>query len=115
MARFKVVHSDDSVLVQIKGNKANPEPSTAIIKFPGGFTEVTRCSDGSYWVHIQRILEDNEDIGDSAGFITESRIDYTPEAYSVKPEIPPIPEHSKIQHIAIKISSKPALKKLVKR
>ena len=50
MARAKVTHSDDAVQITFNGDKRNPEPSTAVVKFPGGYVEVSRCSDGTYWV-----------------------------------------------------------------
>ena len=53
MARCKVVHSEDTVMVEFKGDKRNPEPSMAVIKFPGGHVEVSRTSDGKYWAHVE--------------------------------------------------------------
>ena len=53
MAKAKVIHSDDSVLIDFKGNKRSPEPATGVIKFPGGHVEVSRCTDGTYWAHIE--------------------------------------------------------------
>jgi hypothetical protein len=53
MARAKVTHSGDSVQVTFNGDVRSPEPSTGIIKFPGGWVEVTRCSDGTYWAHLE--------------------------------------------------------------
>jgi hypothetical protein len=71
VAKAKVVHSDDAVLIEFKGNKSNPEPSTAVIRFPGGEVEVARCSDGTYWVHTFAVSEKN---------IVGSRVDYCHEA-----------------------------------
>ena len=34
MARAKVVHSEDAVLVEFKGDKRNPEPTTGVMRFP---------------------------------------------------------------------------------
>ena len=36
MARHKVAHSEDATAIHIKGDPRNPEPSTAVITFPGG-------------------------------------------------------------------------------
>lgn len=73
MARHRVVHSEDAATIVIEGDRRRPEPTYAIIKFPGGDVEVSRCTDGSYWVHIRRILPGGHE---PAGTISESRLDY---------------------------------------
>lgn len=93
MARAKIVHSEDAVTVIFEGNKASPEPTTGIIKFPGGHVEVARCSDGSYWVHTSI---------DSIADIEQSRIDY---AYPVTPNIVPIPDQELVTKIAVRIKN----------
>ncbi len=98
MAKAKVVHSSDACTIIFKGDKSNPEPSLGIIKFPGGHVEVSRCTDGTYWAHFY-----NDD--DSS--IIDSRIDYKFEAYKKhKGEIPSIPEHKEIQHMAVRVKGK---------
>jgi hypothetical protein len=92
MARVKVVHSDDAVEIVFHGDKRNPEPSTAVIKFPGGHVEVSRCSDGSYWAHTY--VEE--------GAVVDSRFDYV---YPTTPNIAPIPSSELIKKIAIRIAS----------
>jgi len=68
MAKLKnIVHSKDACTLIFKGNEKIPEPSLGVIKFPGGFVEVSRCSDGSYYAHISSDCSDN---------IIDSRIDY---------------------------------------
>lgn len=97
--KFKTTTSDDALTIHVLGNKANPEPGSIIVQFPGGHMELTRCTDGTYWAHIAR------EIGDKAhGEITDSRIDYTPEAWAVHKNIPDIPAHDEIQHIAVRIA-----------
>ena len=71
-----------------------PEPSTGVIKFPGGFVEVSRCSDGQYYAHI---------CADDESIITESRIDYDYDGY-LKNGIPSIPDNDKIKKLAIKVT-----------
>lgn len=93
MARARVFHSDDACTVIFKGNKRNPEPSTGIIKFPGGHVEVSRCTDGTYWAHIS-IDEGASRVG--------SRIDYTPE-YAAIHGIPDIPDGDQVKHIAVRV------------
>lgn len=104
MARFKVHHSDDACCIDIRGDVRNPEPSTAVVKFPGGHVEVSRHSDGSYWVHVARNAQQQSD-DDVLGAIVESRIDYTHEAYVRHGgDIPPMPAHEDIQHIAVRMA-----------
>lgn len=102
--KFAVTHSDDAMTVHVRGDIRNPEPGSAIIKFLGGHVEVTRCSDGSYWCHMQRCINPNSESSEVAGEIIDSRIDYTPEAWRNKPSIPLIPAHEDIQHIAVRLS-----------
>lgn len=73
--QHKIVRSTDATTLIIEGDKRNPEPSHAIIRFPGGFVEVARCSDNSYWVHVRRNTSTNGYEGEYAGTITGSRID----------------------------------------
>jgi hypothetical protein len=103
MARFRVVHSDDAATILIAGDKRNPEPTSAIIKFPGGVVEVSRTSDGNYWVHASCFGPGEE----SPGQIIGSRIDYARDAYHRNGgEIPPIPAHADIEHMALLIARK---------
>lgn len=100
MAKAKVVHSEQSVMVLMKGNKNSPEPQSAIIKFPGGQVEVTRCTDGkTYWAHIH-INESTE--------ILNSRIDYAFEVASERSEkglkpIPIIDNEQSITKMAVRL------------
>lgn len=102
--KHRIVHSDDATTVVIEGDIRNPEPATVVVKFPGGHIEVSRCTDGSYWAHVARCLESNGEIGDRAGRIADSRIDYTPEAWRENGmTIPPLPAHEHMQHLAVRI------------
>lgn len=93
MAKAKVTHSDDAVQITFKGDRRNPEPSTGVIKFPGGHVEVTRCSDGTYWAHIAVIDGLN---------VVEGRIDRSYGAQSVQS----MQDADKVQHIAIRVAAK---------
>lgn len=95
MATAKVVHSQDAVTVIFEGDKTkNLEPSTGIIKFPGGFVEVSRIGT-KYWAHIYQ---------DGSKPIVESRIDYNYEGYvATGGSIPDVPHADKIVHIAVKV------------
>jgi len=103
MAKAKVTHSADGCTITMEGNKSSPEPSTSVIKFPFGYAEVSRTSDGNYWVHVQ-VNQKQEDEFSYPGDIYDSRIDYTADAYfKYEGDIPPIPADEEIQHIAIKV------------
>jgi hypothetical protein len=105
VAKFKVIHSDDACLIDIRGDVRNPEPSTAIIKFPCGHVEVSRHSDGSYWVHVERNANIGNPDEDLIGAIVESRIDFAPDAYAKHGgAIPSMPAQEDIQHMAIRIA-----------
>lgn len=99
MAKAKVVHSQDSCMIVFKGNPKSPEPSSGVIKFPGGEVEVSRTSEGKYWAHIK--INDNAQV-------TRSRIDYEHDAYQAciaegHPTIPDIPHGNEVEHLAIEI------------
>jgi len=94
VARLKnIVHSQDACTLIFKGDKSNAEPSMGAIKFPGGYVEVSRCSDGSYYAHI---------VADNSKEIIDSRIDYNHEA-SLEHGIPNIPDMDKVKKLSIKI------------
>lgn len=101
MARFKVIHSEDAVCIDIQGDKRNPEPTTAIIKFPGGHVEVSRCSDGSYWAHLTRNDGGSEE---PAGEIVSSRIDLAREGAADGRNVVEIPAHRHILKMAVRIA-----------
>jgi hypothetical protein len=111
MARFQVHHSQDACTIHIEGDRRRPEPSTAVITFPGGSVEVCRTSDGTYWVHVARTNERHAIPDDPArceGVIVDSRIDY---AYGAAarypgPAIPPMPAAADIDHLAIRVARK---------
>ena len=99
MAKHKVVHSEDACTVVIKGDPRSPEPSTAIIKFPGGYVEVSRTSDGTYWAHVQ--VSNGRD-GSQAGELVSSRIDYS-HPFGNKNGTPAVPDAEHIDHIAVRV------------
>jgi hypothetical protein len=89
MAKHKVVHSEDACTIVIEGNKRSPEPTTAAIKLPGATLEVSRTSDGSYWVHLS--VEDPSNV-------TESRIDFIYEE-AVRRFKAGEPQHMELPHV----------------
>jgi hypothetical protein len=93
MAKAKVVNSTDGVTVIFNGDKRYPEPTTGVIKFPGGHVEVSRCSDGTYWAHIA--VTDGSDI-------VAGRIDRSDRVDAVESMDSP----ESINHIAIRIARK---------
>ncbi|MBA1305899.1 hypothetical protein [Stutzerimonas stutzeri] len=96
MARAKVTHSSDAVQITFKGDPRNPEPSTAVIRFPGGHLELSRCTDGSYWAHLEVVSPEN---------VVDSRVDYTVEAHRTLGEIPRLPMANQVKKIALKVSN----------
>ena len=90
MARARVVHSGDAVLVEFKGDKRNPEPSTGVIRFLGGHVEVSRCSDGTYWAHINVV--------DGAN-IVGGRVDRSGQKQAVSD----LENSEQVNHIAIRV------------
>lgn len=94
MARLKnIVHSEDACTMIFNGNPKSPEPSLGVIKFPGGHVEVSRCSDNTYYAHIE--------VNDTVEVVA-SRIDYE-WPHSQDHGIKDIPDHNKIRHIAFRI------------
>lgn len=93
MARAKVTHSADAVQITFDGDRRSPEPATAVIKFPGGHVEVSRCSDGSYWAHLVAV--------DSAN-IVGSRIDY---AHGGAASVADLPDASHVKKLALRIAN----------
>lgn len=92
MAKAKVTHSDDAVQITFNGDKRNPEPSTGVIKFPGGHIEVSRCSDGTYWAHISTV---------SGANIIEGRIDRAGRVQAVGD----LDDADAINHLAIRVAN----------
>lgn len=92
MARAKVTHSSDAVQITFDGDRQNPEPSTGVIKFPGGHVEVSRCSDGTYWAHVAVV---------SGANIAEGRIDRSDRVCAVEK----MDEAETITKIAIRVAN----------
>lgn len=51
--------------------KRKPEKPYTIVLFPGGSVEISRCTDGTYWVHVATKREH----GQPNGRIVNARID----------------------------------------
>lgn len=94
MAKAKVTHSDDAVQIDFYGDRRHPEPATAVVRFPGGHIEVSRCADGSYYAHLEVVEPQN---------VVDSRVDYCYEAAQVLGTIPNFPHADQVRHIALKI------------
>lgn len=91
---FKQVRSSDALTVIIAGDKRNPEPGTLIVKLPGGHVEVSRCSDGSYWVHLQVIDPTN---------IIASRIEYAHKPLAAS--VADMPDAERVNKLALRIAN----------
>lgn len=111
MAKGKVVHGTDGCVVLVEGDpKKRPEPSSHVIKFPGGWMELSRTSNDEYWAHLSvhkgQILDDlhTEQV---RGTVTETRIDYQyPESEGGGYMIAPFIEEEMLDnfvHLAVRI------------
>ena len=100
MSRHKIVHSTDATTILIEGYRGNPEPQSAIIRFPGGNVEVSRTTDGDYWAHV--VVEKFDDEGEPQKFeLAATRVDYERE-FAKTHGIPDIADADHIQHIAVR-------------
>lgn len=65
--------------ITLLGDKTKrPEAAQHVIEFPGGAIEVSRTSDGNYWVHILvnrgQVIDDVEGRQSAVGQVIDSRI-----------------------------------------
>jgi hypothetical protein len=93
MARAQVTHSQDAVQITFGGDRRRPEPSTAVIKFPGGHVEISRCSDGTYWAHLEVVASAN---------IADSRIEYE---HGAPRAVKGMPDAGFVRKMALRISN----------
>lgn len=93
MARAQVTHSDDAVQITFDGDRRRPEPSTAVLKFPGGHVELARCTDGTYWVHVEVVAPAN---------VISGRIDY---AHGGACTVRGLPEGELVKKLAINVAN----------
>lgn len=96
----QIVRSEDATTVVIRGDVRNPEPTHAIIAFPGGTVEVARCSDGTYWAHLA--LLPRGAIGDESFAVLASRVDYNHEGWG-EHGIPEIPSAHLVEKLSLRI------------
>ena len=61
MKMLKAIGNNTMQHIYIKGNPEEPEPGEFYIHFPGGQIGISRCTDGSYWAHLN--LEDEKPDG----------------------------------------------------
>lgn len=78
-------------MVRFNGDPRRPEPSTAVIKFPGGHVEVSRCSDGTYWAHVDVVASAN---------VVDSRIDYE---HGAEQSVRDMPDPELVRKLAIRV------------
>ena len=54
MKRLRVIGMGDEVQgVELKGDRRNPEPTYFRVCLPFGDVDITRTSNGEYWVHVR--------------------------------------------------------------
>lgn len=64
--------------IRLHGDPKRPEQDQIGIKFPGGEVFVTRCTDGTYWAHIEAEREwdpDSHVFGETIGELVDERRD----------------------------------------
>lgn len=101
--QHKIVRSDDATTVIIGGDKRNPEPTHLIVQFPGGYVEIARCQDGSYWVHTHRNTEACQATDKVPGAVIGSRVDWSPE-FAAERQIPQLPAQEEIRGMSLRIA-----------
>lgn len=74
---FRIPQGSSVAICELYGDpKRQPEPEELRIYFPGGEVNLTRCEDGSYWVHATRHEGGNGyDDERQAGRLVDARID----------------------------------------
>ena len=102
--RHKIVHSEDATTIIIVGDKRNPEPTHLIAQFPGGYVEIARCQDGSYWIHAHRNTEACEATGKVPGAVVGSRVDWSPKFFAGR-SIPQLPGQEEIRGMSLRIAA----------
>ena len=66
--------------VELLGDPSQPEPEHFRVIFPGGEVDITRCDDGSHWVHVRRNMPTDTEVvtGDRRpGVVLDGRQDVT--------------------------------------
>lgn len=67
---------DDVQGVRLYGDpKIQPEPLHFRVALPFGDVDITRCSDGQYWVHLRVNKPERSTFRAHAGVVTDARID----------------------------------------
>lgn len=94
--QFKQTKSDDALTIHILGDVRKPEPGSCIVKFPGGHVEITRCTDNTYWAHLEVVDPRN---------IVDSRIDYTHTGWLAIGKIPEIAMSEHIKKLALRVDN----------
>lgn len=95
--KFKQVVSEDALTIMISGDVRNPEPSTLVIKFPGGHVEISRCSDNTYWAHLEVVSPAN---------VVDSRVEHNHEGYIALGGVPDFPRAEDVKKVALRIANR---------
>lgn len=75
---LKYTRSDQAHHIWMQGDKYSQiEPPEVHLHFPGGVLSLTRCADGSYWMHGDLLDIADPDNGNKVqvGIVTTARID----------------------------------------
>lgn len=77
-SHLRIESMGDAVMgVRLEGNPRKPEPDHFRVVIPGGDVDITRCTDGTYWVHVRvnNPAHPSFVFDDAPGRITDARLD----------------------------------------
>ena len=72
---MKLKQHEGCTVLEIKGDKTNPEKAETIIRFPTGEVSITRTSDNNYWVHFH--IKKDRTTGRPISRLLKARLDIT--------------------------------------
>jgi hypothetical protein len=97
--------------VTLKGDPKSPESSTFLVKFPGGCVEISRTTQGDYWVHVRPYQPDDSVVIEKireAGEVVDYRLNLHPNSPDWNRAIDDSefhgPPSDDVQHMAVLIS-----------
>lgn len=98
-------------VVRLEGNPKKPENATFLVQFPGGCVEVSRTTQGDYWVHVRPYQPDDSVVTEKIhqpGEIVDYRINLHPDSpdwerpIDERDFVGPSPDG--VQHMAVLVS-----------
>lgn len=76
LPKFDWSGGDEVATVHVYGDpKRQPEPETLRVVLPFGDVDITRCTDGGYWIHVRRATGQPGETCPQVGVIDDARLD----------------------------------------